>query len=587
MKKKFSLSLLFIVLVLFVAQGGWPPSDIRLDTGDAPGANDSWFPQVDTNGSRVYAVWNDYRNGLQDIYFNYSTDGGTTWQPSDIRLDTGDTPGANESTNPKMCNNGTNVYVVWYDERNGFRDIYFNYSTDGGATWQASDIRLDTGDTPGANSSQAPQISNNGDNIYVVWYDGRNGGFDIYLNFSTDGGATWQASDIRLDTGDTPGTNSSFAPQLDVSGNYIYVAWEDYRNGGADIYFNYSANGGANWQASDIRLDTGDTPGASNSGKAQVCNSGSSVYIVWYDFRDGEADIYFNYSADSGATWQSSDIRLDTGDPAGATNSYSPQISCDGTNVYVAWYDYRNNLRPDIYFNCSTDGGSNWLVEAIRLDTGDAPGAGDSMSPQIKSSGNNVYVAWHDGRNGDDDIYFNCSTDGGMTWKTPDSRIDTGDAPGANDSISHHLACLENSVFIIWRDDRNGEDDIYFNTATIPGPDIKANGSDEPITMHRSDTLSITVAFDSGTFTGDDADWWLVARTPFGWYYYDPDLEWQSGRDVTLQIPLRNLPVREVMHVSGLPAGSYTFYFGVDLNKNGLINIKQAYYDSVKVIINP
>ncbi|UCE73019.1 MAG: hypothetical protein JSV56_08240 [Methanomassiliicoccales archaeon] len=124
-------------------------------------------------------------------------------------------------------------------------------------------------------------------------------------------------------------------------------------------------------------------------------------------------------------------------------------------------------------------------------------------------------------------------------------------------------------------------------TGEYPVPDIKANGSDGPITITSSDTLSITVELYSGINAGIEADWWLVANTPLGWYYYDKSAGWLPGREVTLQIPLRDLPSREVLNMTGLPAGLYTFYFGVDLVKNGKINLGQAYYDTVEVTINP
>jgi len=127
----------------------------------------------------------------------------------------------------------------------------------------------------------------------------------------------------------------------------------------------------------------------------------------------------------------------------------------------------------------------------------------------------------------------------------------------------------------------------YSSAGLAPTPDIEANGSDGPITIARSDILAITMQLDSGTLTGDEADWWLVALTPFGWYHYDKTLGWIPGREVTIQINLRNFPSREVLNMSGLPAGIYTFYFGVDLNKNGRINVNQAYYDSVKITIIP
>jgi hypothetical protein len=586
MKKKSISSLMFFFFFLFFARGGWLPTDIRLDTGDTPGANDSRWPQISSSGGNVYSVWYDSRNGERDIYFNYSTDDGLTWQATDTRLDTGDIPGANDSTGCWVRSSGSNVYVAWRDSRNGKDDIYFNYSTDYGATWQASDIRLDTGDTPGASDSWWLWIDSNGNNVYVVWCDHRNGERDIYFNYSTDGGATWQASDIRLDTGDTPGTNDSKFPVISSSGSSVYITWQDYRNGSPDIYFNYSADYGATWQASDIRLNTGDTPGSHWSEAPQISSSGNYVYVIWFDTRNGASDIYFNYSMDAGATWQGSDVRIDTGDMPGANDSYYQQVCSSGSHVYAVWMDERNG-NADIYFNYSTDWGVTWQASDIRLDRGDMPGANDSASPEFTCSGLNVYVVWEDYRNGERDIYFNCSTDVGATWKTQDQRLDIGDPPGANSSYSPSIACSENNTYVVWQDDRNGGWDIYFNTASSPFPDIKANGSDSPIIISRSETLSITVEFDSGFLSGDEADWWLVATTPLGWYYYDRSAGWLPGREATLQIPLRDLPSKEVLNMSGLPAGNYTFYFGVDLVKNGKINLGQAFYDQVSVTINP
>jgi chitodextrinase len=67
--------------------------------------------------------------------------------------------------------------------RNGKRDIYFNYSSDYGATWQVSDERLDIDDTQGVSDSWYPEISNdNNGHIYVTWRDQRDGGPDIYFD---------------------------------------------------------------------------------------------------------------------------------------------------------------------------------------------------------------------------------------------------------------------------------------------------------------------------------------------------------------------------------------------------------------------
>lgn len=115
--------------------------------------------------------------------------------------------------------------------------------------------------------------------------------------------------------------------------------------------------------------------------------------------------------------------------------------------------------------------------------------------------------------------------------------------------------------------------------------DIKANGSDGPITIQAGDNLSLTVKLVAGNHSGDNADWWVVDDTPFGWYYYNLAQKlWKPGFAVTYQGPLFDLNSYEVWN-SPLPIGTYTIYFGVDLDMNGILDVDKAYYDSVVVTI--
>jgi hypothetical protein len=199
-----------------------------------------------------------------------------------------------------------------------------------------SETRLDTGDTPGANYSRFPQtISDNSGHVHVVWRDGRNGRDDIYFNYSSDCGATWQASDIRLDTGDTAGANDSFLPSISNDGSgYVYVTWQDYRNGMYDIYFNHSSDDGANWQTNDIRLDVGDTPGASNSNFPRISSDNSGhIYVTWDDDRNGAPDIYFDaLSLDPGGKLTQTTNVINTGDDWRYFKGFS--------NPGAGWDDY-------------------------------------------------------------------------------------------------------------------------------------------------------------------------------------------------------------------------------------------------------
>jgi predicted secreted protein len=119
-----------------------------------------------------------------------------------------------------------------------------------------------------------------------------------------------------------------------------------------------------------------------------------------------------------------------------------------------------------------------------------------------------------------------------------------------------------------------------------PFSDITANGSDGPVVITTADTLSLEIALDPGNYSGYPADWWVLANSPFGWYYYHLSSGWLSGQDVTYQGPLSFLSDYEVCNMS-LPEGFYRFYFGIDGNMNGAIDMGQMYYDSVEVTVTP
>ena len=435
-------------------------ADKRLSTNPSGTRID---PQIAASGLMVYVTWHDRRNGFDDIYFNRSRDGGATWLASEVRLDT-DPPGSAGSSLPQIAASGSSVYVTWADTRNGAgtADIYLNRSTDGGATWLTSDVQLNT-NAPGA--AFGPQIATSGSAVYVTWVDNRNSiSFlgDIYFNGSPDGGVTWLASDVRLDT-DSLGTAASRDPQIATSGSAVYVAWEDDRNGGTyggDIYCNRSLDGGMTWRNSDVRLDT-NAPGAAWSFSPQLAAWGSTVCVTWMDFRNtslssGRGDIYCNRSLDGGTTWLPSDKRLDTDSP-GAAKSGDQQIEMSGPAVYVTWEDGRNaRLGRDIRLNRSLDGGTTWLNSDVRVDTGEHA-AGDSVDPQIAAVGTNVFVTWTDHRNlplNTGDTYFSHSQDGGATWLAANVRLST-DPPGTALQWVPQITASGSSVYVTWADHRN------------------------------------------------------------------------------------------------------------------------------------
>lgn len=113
-------------------------------------------------------------------------------------------------------------------------------------------------------------------------------------------------------------------------------------------------------------------------------------------------------------------------------------------------------------------------------------------------------------------------------------------------------------------------------------PEIKANGQDGPLVASSSTSIPINLSL-SGVNQAINADWWIVASTPSGFYSWVSPNGWTPGFISTGQFLLFNVSNFEIFNGS-LPAGDYIFYFGVDLNPNGVAD-SPLLYDSIQVQI--
>ena len=379
----------------------WRASDIRIPTpGLAVGDVDLSNRSLAWDASRVYVAFeqNTSATNVDDMYVNASTDGGLTWMPQSVRIDT-DAAFAAESDDPAIACDGEKVYVVWQDDRDGSLDIRFNRSLDGGQTWLPSDVRLDT-DVAGAANSVDAVISVDSPRVYVVWQDDRNGGTDVYLNASTDDGQTWLPSDVRLGTA-LPGQYDPESPILVADDLEVLIAWLDDRGDGYRVWFSRSTDGGASWSP-EVRLDTTTQPVHCEDLRLWVADQ--RAYVVWKSKRNGNDDIFLNVSPDRGVTWLADELRLDT-DAPGVGDSDDPDIAAGGDDVVVCWEDDRNG-NDDIYLNYSRDGGLTWLASDLRVEQ-DAAGTHDADRPRIAGSASGLWIVWEDYRNGNTDIYTN------------------------------------------------------------------------------------------------------------------------------------------------------------------------------------
>lgn len=115
--------------------------------------------------------------------------------------------------------------------------------------------------------------------------------------------------------------------------------------------------------------------------------------------------------------------------------------------------------------------------------------------------------------------------------------------------------------------------------------DIKANGLDGPLEIRPGQNVSVTISLQPGDKNGLQADWWLADSTLFGLYWYVGNKGWVRS-DYPLPYydgSLFELSPIEVLNSTGLAAGTYTFFFAVDLRRNGSFDSDQMYFDTVTV----
>ncbi len=202
-------------------------TDTRLTVDSAT----SGYPCITASGSVVHVVWHDGRQGSSnfEIYYIRSTDGGTTWG-AETRL----TNNPAVSGYPCITSSGQAVHVVWNDVRDGNNEIYYKYSSDGGVSWGA-DTRL----TNNSAVSQNASLSLSGSNLHLVWIDNRDGNYEVYYKRSTDGGVSWE-TDTRL-TNDV--AFSTYA-SVSASGPVVHVVWQDLRDfANGEIYYKQNPTG--------------------------------------------------------------------------------------------------------------------------------------------------------------------------------------------------------------------------------------------------------------------------------------------------------------------------------------------------------
>ncbi|QDV05636.1 BNR/Asp-box repeat protein [Planctomycetes bacterium Poly30] len=351
--------------------------------------------------------------------------------------------GANSQDGVALAAQGSRVYAVWAEQfatNSGTQDIYLARSVDDGLSFDAP-VRVDLGDAENATDSDFAKIAvaDNG-NLVVVWEEKRDaaaqssGNEDIFYNLSTDGGLTWMAASLPLNTNTAGADITSDIDRiwLAASGNTFHVTWEEDAIAGAggaeEVVYTRSTDAGLTWSTPVI---VSPATGTDDVDDPKVAADGDLVIITYVDVND---DLAVVRSTDGGATFSAPFIA--ESDLSG--NVDEPQLEVKGQTVLIGWNEEDPNTPAGEGVHCvvSQDGGLTWLPEVTLSLQHEIVAGSDTDIPQVFiESADELYVVYDEdsqaiaagmaGGSGANNCYLAYSKDGGATW-TSDVPISLG-----------------------------------------------------------------------------------------------------------------------------------------------------------------
>jgi hypothetical protein len=381
---------------------GWAENGLSLTTN--PG--DKVDQQIISDGAGGFLVaYQDKVEDDGDIYMQSIDDEGTAdnWGDYGYAI----VYENNTQSQLKLVPNGNTgeSYLVWQDNRNGNNDIFAQRVYSGGSnawTWQGVGVSTNASDQ----KNPQPLYMSNSGLYFVSWEDNRNGTYDLYGNVMDSSGNVILPEDLAIAT--SSGNISNHHVLYSSSDGSTILVWQGDSSGTSDIYAKKLDSNGAvysGWDEAGVLVCGAE----GDQREPQIVSDGNGGVIVsWQDERDtgtNDIDIYAEHlDADGVAQWNPG-----SGIPVSATtgNQYLPKMVTDGNNgAYIVWEDGRHDSEgtdSDIYFqHVGSDGGMEFNEAGEENGRIVTTAHSTQYHPSIiKDDSDNVFIVWEDWR---DDI---------------------------------------------------------------------------------------------------------------------------------------------------------------------------------------
>jgi hypothetical protein len=328
------------------------------------------------------------------------------------------------------------MFFVWHEYDGPFRQIFTARMNADGTGWRAERR------TSGRYDKVFPQLRVMGNKIYYVRQQpGETKDRQIWTMEMDIDGTGWKEAQR---TG-TP-FDKQF-PQLEVFGDRIYYAWNEFDGKHRQIWTAEMNANGTGWTA--IKRTT--TPFHKFEPQFQV--AGDKIYYVWRELDGAHFQIWTAVIDRNGSGWQASKRTTTPSD------KHNPQLHVEGGKIYFTWHEAdgpdSRKARYQIWTAEMSVNGTGW--QAIQRTSGSF----DKYTPQLQGHGDKIYYVWEESDGKYRQIWTAVTNKDGTGWQ---ARKRTTSSYGKYDP---QFQIVGNQVYYVWHEDHGKTEPVWVAVETL------------------------------------------------------------------------------------------------------------------------
>jgi len=341
---------------------------------------------TDENDGAI-VTWEDLRGGAEGKIYVQKMDstGSAQWLDDGLGIATS----SGDKKTPKIISSGSGgAIIVWEDLRNGLDDIYAQRIDSSGAILWASTTGMAVATSSDVQSN--PIATTDGaDGAIIAWIDSRGDGTDVYAQrIDSNGNILWGDDGLAIATSTLNQDVTDIVS--DGSGGAI-VVW-DHTNvsGNKDIRIQrIDSNGNTLWTSGGVVIDSG----ANDQKQGRLLSDGSGgAIVVWNDLSDY---TFYAQKVDSNSDFQWTLNNVAIASSSNDASFFGPYVTSDGSGGLITTYSTTVAEDNNVYVQkVNSSGNVSWTTGGVSLD--ETPAGSDDEYPRgiVSDGSGGAYVIW-------------------------------------------------------------------------------------------------------------------------------------------------------------------------------------------------